>query len=165
MLYSIHFISCSSFPLIIPIICAGILLYDYCLTFIAEVERCWGVRRLNWSLGFFYLNRYLTPLGYIPIMLNYFWTSETQIKLRWVSCYSKSRSWDEVERYWCASSQMLVFIHVWHSKIAMIPFFPVVPTCICFNYTSLSSLRWPLLVGLFFWQILLKNTDFIFLSI
>ena len=32
-----------------------------CLTLVAEVERCWSARQLNWGLGFFYLNRYLTP--------------------------------------------------------------------------------------------------------
>jgi hypothetical protein len=49
----------------------AILLCEYCLTFVAEVERCWG-RRLNWALGFFYLNRYLALFGHIPIMLEYF---------------------------------------------------------------------------------------------
>ena len=63
-----------------PIIWAAILLYDYCLTFIAEVERCWVVRRLNWSLGFFYLNRYLTLLSYISIMLEYFWSTSNSNK-------------------------------------------------------------------------------------
>ena len=77
MLYSIHFISYSAFELTTPIIWEAIVLYDYCLTFIAEVERCWVVRRLNWSLGFFYLNRYLTLLGYIPIMLEYLWSTST----------------------------------------------------------------------------------------
>ena len=80
MLYSIHLISCSALPLTIPIIWAAILLYDYCLTFIAEVERCWLARRLNLSLGFFYLNRYLTLLGYIPIMLDYFWLTSSPNK-------------------------------------------------------------------------------------
>ena len=68
MLYSIHVPLSRSQSRLYG---AAILLYDYCLTFIAEVERCWVVRRLNWSLGFFYLNRYLTLLGYIPIILEY----------------------------------------------------------------------------------------------
>jgi hypothetical protein len=64
-----------------PIIWAAILLYDYCLTFVAEVERCWVVRRLNWGLGFFYLNRYLMLFGYIPIMLEFFWSTSTPKKI------------------------------------------------------------------------------------
>ena len=59
---------------------AAILLYDYCLTFIAEVERCWAVRRLSWGLGFFYLNRYLAFFGYIPIMMKFFWTTSNSNK-------------------------------------------------------------------------------------
>jgi len=58
-----------------PIIWAATLLYDYCLTFVAEVERCWVVRRFSWGLGFFYLNRYLALFGHIPIMMEYFWTT------------------------------------------------------------------------------------------
>ena len=56
------------------------MLYDYCLTFIAEVERCWAVRRLSWSLGFFYLNRYLALFGYIPVMLALFWSTSNTNK-------------------------------------------------------------------------------------
>ena len=73
-------IACSGFPLTMLIIWPAILIYDYCLTFVAEVERCWAVRRLNWALVFFYLNRYLTILGYIPIMLEYFWLTSNQNK-------------------------------------------------------------------------------------
>jgi len=51
----------------------SILLYDYCLTFVAEVERCW-MGEFNWATGFFYLNRYLTLFGHVPIMLEYFWS-------------------------------------------------------------------------------------------
>ena len=81
MLYLGHFmIACSGFPLTMLIIWPAILIYDYCLTFVAEVERCWAVRRLNWALVFFYLNRYLTILGYIPIMLEYFWLTSDQNK-------------------------------------------------------------------------------------
>ena len=81
MLYSLHFISCCAFPLTMLIIWKAILMYDYCLTFIAEVERCWVVRRLNWSLGFFYLNRYLTLLGYIPVILQRFWSTSNPNKI------------------------------------------------------------------------------------
>jgi len=50
----------------------AILVYDYCLTLFAEVETCWGVGKLNWGLGLFYLNRYLTLFGYIPVMVQHF---------------------------------------------------------------------------------------------
>ena len=80
MLYWVHFISCSALLLTIPIIWEAILLYNYCLTFIAEVERCWVIRQLSWGLGFFYLNRYLTLLSYIPIMLQHFWSTSNPKK-------------------------------------------------------------------------------------
>ena len=73
--------SCSTFLLTTPIIWAAILLYDYCLTFASEVERCWVDRRLSWGLGFFYLNRYLALFGYIPIMMEFFWSTSNPKKL------------------------------------------------------------------------------------
>ena len=69
------------FPLTTRILWAAILLYDYCLTVAAELERCWFVRRrLSWGLCFFYLNRYLVLFGYIPIMMEFFWTTSNSNK-------------------------------------------------------------------------------------
>jgi hypothetical protein len=59
---------------------AAILIHDYCLTFVAEVERFWRVGQLNWASGFFYLNRYLTLFGHVPVMLEYFWTTSNPNK-------------------------------------------------------------------------------------
>ena len=97
---------------------AAIPLYDYCLTFVAEVERCWAVRRLSWGLGFFYLNRYLALFGFTPIMLKFFWTTSNSNKTE-VSILLLKIPTGELERYWCAASQMLVFIHLWHSTMAI----------------------------------------------
>jgi len=58
----------------------GILLYDYCLTFDTEVERCWGAR-LNWALALFYLNRYLVLFGHVPVMMELFWSTSDPHKL------------------------------------------------------------------------------------
>ena len=81
-LYSVHFMTtCSAFPLTTPVIWTAILLYDYCLTFVAEVERCWAVRRLSWGLVFFYLNHYLVLFGHIPIMLEFFWSTSNPKKV------------------------------------------------------------------------------------
>ena len=74
-------ISSYNLQLMMPIIWVAILLYGYCLTFVAEAERCWGVRQLNWTLAFFYLNRYLVLLGHAPIMLEYFWSTSNPNKI------------------------------------------------------------------------------------
>jgi len=63
-----------------PIEWVAILLYDYCLTFVAEVERCWGVRQLDWTLAFFYLNRYLVLFSHAPVMMQYFWSTSNPNK-------------------------------------------------------------------------------------
>jgi len=60
-------VSCSAFPLTTPIIWVAILLYDYCLTFVAEVESCWVVRRLSWGLGFYSGLPVTRDLGHVPI--------------------------------------------------------------------------------------------------
>jgi len=77
MLHSVHFIP---FLLRTLITWAAILLHDYSLMFVAEVERCWVVRRLSWGLGFFYLNRYLVLSTHIPMMLGFFWSTSNPNK-------------------------------------------------------------------------------------
>jgi len=62
------------------ILWVAILVYDYCLTFVAEVERCWSFR-LNWALALFYLNRYLALFGHVPIVVQYFWSTSDPNKL------------------------------------------------------------------------------------
>ncbi|KAJ6631865.1 hypothetical protein B0H10DRAFT_1062 [Mycena sp. CBHHK59/15] len=51
-----------------------ILLYDYILTFEREVTRYWGTR-LTWGSFFFYLNRYYSLFGTIPIIAEYLLTT------------------------------------------------------------------------------------------
>jgi hypothetical protein len=48
-----------------------ILYYEYALTFSMEVERFWP-QRFSWASCFFYLNRYLSLLGHIPVTMEYF---------------------------------------------------------------------------------------------
>jgi hypothetical protein len=48
-----------------------ILYYEYALTFSMEVERFWA-QRFSWASFFFYLNRYLSLLGHIPVTMEYF---------------------------------------------------------------------------------------------
>jgi len=49
-----------------------ILYYDFTLTFSAEVDRFWR-SSLTWASGFFYVNRYLSLLGHVPVMMQYQW--------------------------------------------------------------------------------------------
>jgi len=77
---SVRSISSHHLWLTTTILWAAILLYDYCLKFVAEVERCW-VGKLNWVAGFFYLNRYLTLFGHVPIMMEYFWSTPNPNKV------------------------------------------------------------------------------------
>ena len=53
---------------------SALLYYDYFLTFDMEVERFWGRPPSLISCGFF-LNRYLSILGHIPVTLEFFGTS------------------------------------------------------------------------------------------
>jgi len=49
-----------------------VLYYDYVLTFSMEVQRFWPQRGFSWAVFFFYLNRYLSLLGHIPLVIEYF---------------------------------------------------------------------------------------------
>ncbi|KAF9461030.1 hypothetical protein BDZ94DRAFT_1299507 [Collybia nuda] len=51
----------------------ALLVYEYFLTLTKEVERFWGLQRITWPTFFFYLNRYLTLFGHVPVMVEYFW--------------------------------------------------------------------------------------------
>ncbi|KAF8199512.1 hypothetical protein BJ912DRAFT_921926 [Pholiota molesta] len=52
----------------------AILYYDYLLTLPMEVSRFWNSRRVTWGSSLFYGNRYLSLIGHIPVMFQYFWT-------------------------------------------------------------------------------------------
>ncbi|KAJ7202244.1 hypothetical protein C8J57DRAFT_1410404 [Mycena rebaudengoi] len=52
-----------------------LLFYDYFLTFEWEVSRYWARPNLSWATIFFFLNRYGTLLGNIPVVMQYFWTT------------------------------------------------------------------------------------------
>ncbi|KAJ7488191.1 hypothetical protein FB451DRAFT_1226641 [Mycena latifolia] len=56
-----------------------LLFYDYFLTFEWEVSRYWGSR---WTVPnvLFFLNRYGTLLGTIPLVLQYFWVAEPTLQ-------------------------------------------------------------------------------------
>ncbi|KAF9007646.1 hypothetical protein BDQ17DRAFT_1351056 [Cyathus striatus] len=69
-------------------ICAAslvILFYDYFLTLPEEVERFWKTKRINWASTFFYLNRYLSMLGHIPVAFQIFWESRASERLNLLS--------------------------------------------------------------------------------
>ncbi|KAG6907218.1 hypothetical protein DXG01_009874 [Tephrocybe rancida] len=54
----------------------AILYYDYALTLPAEIDRFWSTRTISWVSGFYYLNRYLTLFGHIPVMVQQYWAFE-----------------------------------------------------------------------------------------
>ncbi|KAK7046529.1 hypothetical protein R3P38DRAFT_3346202 [Favolaschia claudopus] len=53
--------------------------YDYLLTFGTEVSRYWGTR-LTWASFLFYLNRYVSLFGTIPVILQFFWEADSSNK-------------------------------------------------------------------------------------
>ncbi|KAJ4478014.1 hypothetical protein C8R41DRAFT_718113, partial [Lentinula lateritia] len=50
----------------------ALLYYDYFLTIEGEVNLFWTYRSLTWAPVMFYLTRYFSILGSIPIMLGHF---------------------------------------------------------------------------------------------
>jgi len=49
-----------------------LLVHEYCITFTLEVERFWVSSRLTWASFLFFLNRYFTLFGHIPVVAEYF---------------------------------------------------------------------------------------------
>lgn len=58
-----------------------ILYYDYLLTVPAEVERFWSSKSFTWTCFFFYLNRYLSVLGHVPVAFDDFWITNSPRRL------------------------------------------------------------------------------------
>ena len=50
----------------------ALLFYDYCLTLGVEIEHFWKRARISAVAALFVLNRYLTLLGQIPLIVEYF---------------------------------------------------------------------------------------------
>ncbi|KAK6992641.1 hypothetical protein R3P38DRAFT_2802204 [Favolaschia claudopus] len=57
----------------------AVFYYDYLLTFGTEVSRYWGTR-LTWASFLFYLNRYVSLFGTIPVILQFFWEADSSDK-------------------------------------------------------------------------------------
>ncbi|KAF8198553.1 hypothetical protein BJ912DRAFT_1039409 [Pholiota molesta] len=60
----------------------SIAVYEYCLTFVSEVERFWTGGPLNCASGLFYMNRYLVLFGHIPVMIEFFWATSNPAKIK-----------------------------------------------------------------------------------
>ncbi|KAJ7460074.1 hypothetical protein B0H11DRAFT_53660 [Mycena galericulata] len=58
-----------------------ILFYEYILTLDQEILAYWGTR-ITWPTLLFYLNRYTSLIGNVPIVFEYFWTANTPNKLQ-----------------------------------------------------------------------------------
>ncbi|TFK23592.1 hypothetical protein FA15DRAFT_458899 [Coprinopsis marcescibilis] len=63
----------------------GLLYYDYFITFTREIKWIWipqgRKRRANWMTWFFFANRYLSIIGHIPTIYQYFVTSNNPLRL------------------------------------------------------------------------------------
>ncbi|KAJ3840466.1 hypothetical protein F5878DRAFT_613122 [Lentinula raphanica] len=57
----------------LSIIAFTLLYYDYFLTIKKEVDLFWTFRSLRWVTVMFYLTRYFSILGSIPVMFGHFW--------------------------------------------------------------------------------------------
>ncbi|KAF8229370.1 hypothetical protein L208DRAFT_1016555, partial [Tricholoma matsutake] len=64
-----------------------LLVYEYFLMFSREVERFWNSQRPTWPVVFFFLNRYLTLFGHVPIVFETLWYSTATNKLTAYSQY------------------------------------------------------------------------------
>lgn len=59
---------------------AGILYYDYALTFSVEVDRFWK-GRLSFATLIFYFNRYLVLFGHIPVLYEFYASDNQKVSL------------------------------------------------------------------------------------
>ncbi|KAJ6613194.1 hypothetical protein B0H10DRAFT_2049864 [Mycena sp. CBHHK59/15] len=80
-----------------------ILLYDYVLTLDQEVARFW-CKGLTWGSFFFYLNRYTSLFGTIPILVEFFLTTTDPSKK------AMCKGFESYHQYFALLSQVMVAI-------------------------------------------------------
>ncbi|KDQ60376.1 hypothetical protein JAAARDRAFT_32772 [Jaapia argillacea MUCL 33604] len=54
-----------------------VLYYDFILTFPSEIERFWS-GGFSWAALLFFINRYLSMLGHVPVILQTFWQTNNE---------------------------------------------------------------------------------------
>ncbi|OSD03712.1 hypothetical protein PYCCODRAFT_1434104 [Trametes coccinea BRFM310] len=59
----------------------AILYYDFVLTIPQEIERFWS-RKLSWPSFLFFLNRYLSVIGHIPVIIEFFGVIPESVSVR-----------------------------------------------------------------------------------
>ncbi|KAJ7773826.1 hypothetical protein B0H16DRAFT_1510119 [Mycena metata] len=80
-----------------------IVVYDYALTVKQEVARFWGTT-LTWGTALFYLNRYSALFGTVPIVTEYFMTTNDPTKTALCHAFSQYHT------YFALLSQILVSV-------------------------------------------------------
>ena len=40
-----------------------------------EIERFWIIRKFSWATFLFFANRYLAVVGYLPVVMEVYWTA------------------------------------------------------------------------------------------
>ncbi|KAJ7675558.1 hypothetical protein B0H17DRAFT_1080680 [Mycena rosella] len=90
----------SRFLIIVPF---TILVYEYLITLEHEVSRFWGTR-LTWGTAFFYLNRYSSLFGTVPIVFQYYSTTTNPDKMPMCSAFRA------YHQYFALISQVLVAV-------------------------------------------------------
>ncbi|KAJ7470124.1 hypothetical protein B0H11DRAFT_2237713 [Mycena galericulata] len=89
-----------------------ILVYEYLLTLEQEVSRFWGTR-LTWGTFFFYLNRYSSLFGTLPILVQYYSTTTDPKKMprnELSTPFQTCRAFRAYHQYFALVSQVLVAI-------------------------------------------------------
>nr|GAT59140.1 predicted protein [Mycena chlorophos] len=79
-----------------------LLFYDYFLTLDWEVARYWG-SSWSWPTFFYFVNRYATLLGNIPVVLEYFWSTPPTPRKLIVCAHIES-----YHQYYLIATQVLV---------------------------------------------------------
>ncbi|KIM56079.1 hypothetical protein SCLCIDRAFT_1220572 [Scleroderma citrinum Foug A] len=59
-----------------------VILHDYTLTIVREIELFWKRPKKSWAFALFVANRYITILSRVPFLLHSFWTPGTQFHSR-----------------------------------------------------------------------------------
>ncbi|KAJ7728700.1 hypothetical protein DFH07DRAFT_850965 [Mycena maculata] len=84
------------------IISFTLLFYDYFLTLDWEISRYWGTP-FSWPSTLFFLNRYGTLLGNIPVVIQYFWSLESTPQKIMVCLHLES-----YHQYFIIATQLMV---------------------------------------------------------
>ncbi|KAJ7152674.1 hypothetical protein C8R43DRAFT_1003247 [Mycena crocata] len=104
-----------------------LLFYDYLLTLNLEIVAFWG-SRITWATTLFYINRYMSLFGSIPVVMEYFWTTLDPRKLETCHSLQTYHQYFAIVAQACVAAMLIMRTHALYGRSRKLLAFMLVVT-------------------------------------